>query len=67
MLAPGRSGPPLDGSLTYLTDSPGLFTICKLFRDPQPQEAQSLKHLKDTEPFLRAKNPIGDGFSLLTQ
>ena len=43
--------------------------VLKLVNCLQPlkQEAQSLKHLKDTEPFLRAKNPIGDGFSLLTQ
>ena len=62
-----RSEPPLDGSLTCLTGSPGLFTTCELFTVPQPREAQNLKHLKDTEPFVRAKNQIGDGFSLLTQ
>ena len=48
------SEPPLDGSLTCLTGSPELFTICELFTAPQPQEAQSLKHLKDTEPFLKS-------------
>ena len=45
---------PSDGSLTCLTGSPRLFTTCELFTAPQPREAQSLKHLKDTEPFLKS-------------
>ena len=45
---------PWDSSLTCLTGSPGLFTTCELFTAPQPWEAQSLKHLKDTEPFLKS-------------
>ena len=45
---------PSDASLTCLTGSPGLFTTCELFTAPQPWEAQSLKHLKDTEPFLKS-------------
>ena len=45
---------PSDASLTCLTGSPGLLTTCELFTVPQPQEAQSLKHLKDTQPFLKS-------------
>ena len=45
---------PSDGPLTCLTGSPGLFTTCELFTAPQPWKAQSLKHLKDTEPFLKS-------------
>ena len=45
---------PSDGSLTCLTGSPGLFTTCELLTVPQPREAQSLKHLKDTEPFMKS-------------
>ena len=45
---------PSDGSLTCLTGSPGLFAACELLTAPQPREAQSLKHLKDTEPFLKS-------------
>ena len=48
------SEPPLDGSLTCLTGSPELFTICELFTAPQLLEAWSLKHFKDTEPFLKS-------------
>ena len=44
---------PFDGSLTCLTGCPGLFTTRELFTAPQLQEAQSLKHLKDTESFLK--------------
>ena len=33
---------------------PRTFTICDLLTAPQPREAQSLKHLKDTEPFLKS-------------
>ena len=40
--------------LSNLPNSWGLFTTCELFTAPQPQEAQSLKHLKDTEPFLKS-------------
>ena len=41
--------------LSNLPDSsPGLFTTCELLTAPQPREAQSLKHLKDTEPFLKS-------------
>ena len=33
---------------------PWTFTICELLTAPQPWEAQSLRHLKDTEPFLKS-------------
>ena len=33
---------------------PWTFTICESLTAPQPQEAQSLKRLKDTEPFLKS-------------
>ena len=33
---------------------PQNFTICELLTALQPREAQSLKHLKDTEPFLKS-------------
>ena len=33
---------------------PQTFTICELLIAPQPREAQSLKHLKDIEPFLKS-------------
>ena len=45
---------PSDNSLTWLIGSPGLITACELLTAPQPQEVQSLKHLKDTEPFLKS-------------
>ena len=48
------SSNPFDGSLTCLTGSPGLFAACELLTAPQPREAQSLKHLRDTEPFLKS-------------
>ena len=32
---------------------PQTFTICELLIAPQPREAQSLKHLKDTKPFSK--------------
>ena len=33
---------------------PWTFTICELLTAPRPWEAQSLKHFKDTEPFLKS-------------
>ena len=45
---------PSDNSLNCLTVSPGLFSACEFFTAPQPREAQILKHLKDTEPFLKS-------------
>ena len=45
---------PSDSSLACLTGSPGPLTACELLTAPQPREAQSLKHLKDTEPFLKS-------------
>ena len=53
------SSNPSDGSLTCLT---GLTTLVNCLWPPQPWEARSLKHLKDIETFLKAKNYIGDGF-----
>ena len=41
--------------LSNLPDgSPGVFAACELFTAPQLRKAQSLKHLKDTEPFLKS-------------
>ena len=48
------SSNPSDGSLTCLTGSPGILQLVIVYSS-QPWEAQSLKHLKDIEPF-RAKN-----------
>ena len=58
------SSNPSDGSLTCMTASPDFYNLW-LFTAPQTREAWSLKHLKNTEPFLKTKNYIGRGFSPL--
>ena len=41
---------------------PWTFTICELLTAPQPWEAQSLRHLKDTEPYKELKIILVMGF-----
>ena len=57
---------PSDGSLMP-NWFPGRFTTCELFTAPQPRKAQSLKHLRDTEPFLKSRKLYWWQVSLLTQ
>ena len=44
--------------MANLPNSWGLLQTCELLTGPQPQEARSLKHLKDTEPFLKKELKI---------
>ena len=59
------SSNPFDGSLTCLTAG-DFYKLVNCLR-PQLWEARSLKHLKDTEPFLKSKKLYWWQVSLLSQ